>query len=119
VSRDSVIERSIRADEHTPVGQLRDQAVDGLVEPDQTFLDQGERGRRGDRLGDRRDPEERVARDRRPADRQPAERLDVHLVPVRHQGDEPRNLLVADVTGGDLAQLFDHEDHAVKVIACH
>ena len=55
----------VRLDEHPPVGQLRQQLVDRLVEAQPALLDQEQRADGDDRLGHRGDPEDGVAVDRR------------------------------------------------------
>jgi hypothetical protein len=60
--------------------------------------DQRQRGRRGDRLGQRGDPEDRVASQRRVADeRGRADRVDVQLVAVGDERDQSRQVAGRDV----------------------
>ena len=54
-----------RVGEHDPVGQLRQQPVDRLLEGEDAVVDQREGGRGHHRLGHRGDPEDRVRRHRR------------------------------------------------------
>jgi hypothetical protein len=52
--------------QHPPVRQLRQPPVHRLVQPEQAVLGQAQHHRRGDRLGDRGDPEQRAGLHRRP-----------------------------------------------------
>jgi hypothetical protein len=114
--RHRVLERSVGAAQHAPVGELREQPVDRLVEGEEALVDERERGRRRDRLRRRGDPEDRVAPHRRAADRELAERLDVNVPAARHEGDEAGNPAGADVRSGGcrdplharLCQAFGH-----------
>ena len=58
------VDRAPRVDEHPPVGELGQQVVDGIVEPQPALLDEDQRADGDDRLGHRRDAEDRVAADR-------------------------------------------------------
>jgi hypothetical protein len=106
LGRHCLVQRPARPDEHATVGELGEQPVDGLLEPEQPLLDDRESRRRGDRLSGRSDPKQRVAPDRRTADREMTERFGVHLFAVCRQHNQPRNICVADVTRGDVAQQF-------------
>ena len=55
------VDGTVRIDQHPPVGELRQQVVDRLVEPEPALLDEDEGCDGDDRLGHRRDAEERVA----------------------------------------------------------
>ena len=54
-------ERGVLVLEHLAVGELREQAVDGLVEVEEAVLDAAQRGHGGHGLGHRRDAEQCVA----------------------------------------------------------
>ena len=47
--------------QHAPVGEFRQEPVDRIVEAQLASFDQNQRRNRGDRLGHRRDAEQRVA----------------------------------------------------------
>jgi hypothetical protein len=61
VGRHGVVERAVDGAQHPAVGQLRQPAVDRLVEAKDALLDQNHRRRGGDRLGHRGDAKNRVA----------------------------------------------------------
>ena len=89
---DGVGERSVRAAQHPPVRQLRQQPVHRLLQPEQAVLGQAQHHRRGDRLGDRGDPEQRVRPHRRPSDRHHPRSSHVPLVAPAHRRDHPRRV---------------------------
>ncbi len=60
VGRDGVVQRPVEALEHLAVGQLRQQAIDRLVEPQPALLHQDHGRRGGDRLGHGGDAEDRI-----------------------------------------------------------
>ena len=105
--RHGLLQTAVGAFQHLAIGQFGEQPVDRVVDPQQSFLDHRERRRRGDRLGDRRDPEQRVALYRWPTDAQVAERLDEYLFTVGHQRDEPGHAFVADVRLGGREYLVE------------
>ena len=55
------VERAASVDQHLAVGELGQQRVDGIVEPELALLDEDQRGDRRDRLGHRGDAEDAVA----------------------------------------------------------
>jgi hypothetical protein len=95
--RHGIVERPVHLAQHPPAGQLGQQPVDRLVQPDQPLVHKSQGGHPGNRLRCGRDPEQRVTRNGRPADRQPPERLDVNLVSDRHQRDQARHVVVGNM----------------------
>ena len=86
-----VVELGVDRAQHAAVGELRQQLVDRLLQPQQALVDQRQRRRRGDRLGQRGDPEDRVALQRRVvAERRRADGVDVQLVAVGDERDQSR-----------------------------
>ena len=88
VSSDFAFERA----QHLPVGELGQPSIDRIVQPQSRFLDQRHRGSCQDRLGDRRDPEDRIG-SHRPiaAERGHSYRLYVGLAKAVDQGHETRH----------------------------
>jgi hypothetical protein len=103
VGRHGVVKRAVDRAQDLAVGELRQPAVDRIVEPDLRLLDQNHRGYGGDRLGHRGDAEERVAPHRLAASgRLQADRIDMHRAPPAHRHDDARHLAALDVTRHDL-----------------
>jgi hypothetical protein len=107
LGRHGVVERRVEPGEHPPAGELGEQVVDRVVEPQHALLDQHQRGDRGDRLGHRGDPEDRVPGDRRAADR-PRAQAD-HLGPAApvDQRDQPRDGAAIDMPGEHAPEPLD------------
>ena len=61
--RHGVVDRAVDPADHTPIGELGQESVDGFVEPDDALLEQDHRGHRGDRLAHGRDAKDGVALD--------------------------------------------------------
>ncbi len=97
---DRVVELRVDALQHPAVRQLRQPAIDRVVEPQHPVVDQEHGGGRGDRLGERGDPEDGVPPHRLAAagGRRP-DRVDEDLVPARDERDDPRNVAARDETG--------------------
>jgi hypothetical protein len=106
IGGDGVRQRSVHPAQYPRSGQLREQAVDGLVETERAFASQSQDERARDRLGRRRDPEERVPAHRITTERQHAVGLHVHLVAARHQRHQPGHLAQADMRRRDLAEAY-------------
>jgi len=104
--RHGLIQRAIHPAQHPAAGQLGQQPVHRLIEPEQPFGGHRERDRRGDGLGRRGNPEDRVTGHRAPACRQPAQCLDMHLAAAGHQRDQSGDPLVAHVTPSRRVQPF-------------
>jgi hypothetical protein len=96
--RDGVVERAVDRAQHLAVGQLRQPAVDGIVEPQLRLLDQDHRGRCGDRFCERGDAEDGVAAHRiAVAGRLQADRIDMSLAAPAHERDQARHLAARDM----------------------
>ena len=103
-----VVELGVRPLQHLPVGQLGQQPVHRLVQPEQAFLDQDHGRGRGDRLGHRRDAEDRVAAHRLLRVRgHRADRVDVPLAPARDERHEAGHLAPLDVAGHHVVQTLE------------
>ena len=93
-----VVDGRVDVAHHPPVGELGQEAVDGLVQPEHTFLEEDHRRHRGDRLGHGGDAEDRVTLDRAAAERGGTDDVDMGLVPAadhRHQTGRSRPVDVA------------------------
>ena len=103
-----VVQLGVRPLQHPPVGQLGQQPVHRLVQPEQAFLDQDHGRDRGDRLGHRRDAEDRVAPHRLLRVRgHRADRVDVPLAPARDERHEAGHLASLDVAGHHVVQTLE------------
>ena len=111
---DGVVDRPAHRAHDDRSRQLRQEVAHRVVEPDRAVGDERQGERRRHRLGDRRDPEQRVLRHRPPAHRLVAEHDDLEIVAAADGGDESRHELRVDeraqVIGarghrGSLAQL--------------
>ena len=96
-----LVERPVELLQHLAVGELGHQSIDGLVEPQLALLHEDHRRRRGDGLGHRGDPEDRVAprSGSLPPRRLRADRVDVDRSPPADQRDDPGDLVALDVAG--------------------
>ncbi len=115
-----VVDRPLEPAQDPAVGQLGQQPVHRLVEPQPALLhkDQGRDGR--DRLGHGGDAEDRVALHRPPTvGRGAAERLDVHLVAAAHQRDDPRHGAALHVTGHHVAHAPEPYLRESSAPGCH
>jgi hypothetical protein len=81
-----VVDRRLRGAHHHRRRQLREPALDRVVQAEPTLVDEQHRRRGGDRLAVRRDPEDRVARHRRPVDVAGADDRDLQVGAARHGG---------------------------------
>ncbi len=85
--------------EHATARKFRQPRLHGFIEPQLALLDQNHGGNGGDRLGERSDAKDRVALHRRRiAKRQGAERLDMYVIMMTDQRDDPGNLLALDIS---------------------
>lgn len=100
-----VVEWAVHPAQHLGMAQLGQEAGDRLVEGEQTLVDERHGGRGRDRLGGRRDPEERIASHVGAADGQRAADAVMLLVPPGDQGHQPRNGVVAHVVAGHGVEL--------------
>ena len=99
-----VFERPVKALENLAVGQLGQQGVDRIVEPQPAFFHQ-DHGRHGrDRLGHRGDAEDGVPPHRvAAADRLRADRIDARLAAPAGERDDTGRVAALDVPGHDAA----------------
>jgi hypothetical protein len=109
VGRDGVaVDRSPPVDEHPPVGELWEQVVDGIVEPQAALLQEDQCGDGGHRLAHRGDAEDRVPLHRgRLAAGQRAGDADLDVLVTGRQPGDAADGAVLDVPGHDLAQPGD------------
>ncbi len=100
-----VVEVRVDRAQHAAARELGHEVVDRVVEAQRAVLHEGQRGHRGDGLRERRHTEDRVARERLVAGhRRRAEHLDVHVVALRDERDQPRHLPLGDVRGEEVVQ---------------
>jgi hypothetical protein len=77
------VERPLRVAQHPHAGELRRPAADRVVQREAPFVEERQRDDRRDRLGHRRDPEQRIALDRQSGvDVAPAGRGRLHDTPA-------------------------------------
>ena len=101
-----VVELGVDGAQHPAIGELGQQVVDGLVQVQHPFLDQGHRRDRGDRLGERRDAEDGRPIEGRPVgERRGADGVDVGVVAPGHERDETRHLAGREVRGHDVVHV--------------
>jgi len=105
---DSIVEGRRDRFQHPAVGELGNPAIDWIVEPDSAFLDQDHRRDRCDRLRQRGDAKDRIARHRRwVAHGHRAERHDEKVIVATDERDEAGHVSPFDVSGQRL-------EHAVE-----
>jgi hypothetical protein len=102
-----LIERAVHALKDAPAGELGQQALDGLLEPDQALRDDSQRRHGCNGLAGGGDAEDGVPFDGRPSDVEAAERPDMHLLAPGHQGDEPWHLLLVHMPLGGGVDTLD------------
>ena len=97
-----LIERAVEAGHHLAVRQLRQEALDRVVEAEQALLDQDHRQSGADRLGEGGDAEDGVALERAALVGLLADHIDVDFAAPLDQRDQPGHAIRADVAGHDL-----------------
>src|SRR5205823_3592141 len=104
--RHGIVEGRVDSLQHFAVGQLGQQPIDRVAQPQLAFFDQDHRRRGRDRLGQRRDAEDRVAPHRlATTDRLHADRVDMHLTAPAHQRDQARHFAALDIARHDVAHV--------------
>ena len=100
------VDRSPRVDEDPPVGELGQQVVDRIVEPQPALLDEDQGADRDDRLGHRRDAEDRCRGE--PVAPSPRVRVpatpDLDVVVAGGQPGDAADGVALHVAGHDVAQ---------------
>ncbi len=109
LGRHGVVEWSVEAAEHASIGELGEELVHRAAQLEHPVLDEDHRRGGRDRLGQRGDPEDRVALERCVVvDRLGADHVDVHVVlgtvVAGDERDEPRHLARLDVPGHAVVQ---------------
>lgn len=104
--RHCILQRAFERAQDVAVSQLRQPAVDWIVQAEPAFLDQDHRRRGHDRLGQRGDAEDGVAPHRiAAADRFHADGIDMDLAAPAEQRDETRHLAARHMAEHDLAHV--------------
>ena len=98
VGGDRVVELGVDRPQHTPVRQFGQKVVDRILEPEEALLDQRHRRDGGDRLCERGDPEDGVARERGVCgEGRRADGVDVHVLAPGQERDQSRQESVGDM----------------------
>ena len=105
-SRDRVaVEGTAAIQEHAPLGQLREQVVNRILQSQPALLDEQQRPDGHDRLGHRRDPKDAVPAHRcRLATGQAPGDTDLDVVATRRKPGDAADAVLDQVAGHDVAQ---------------